>query len=429
MVVTPGRRAALAALRASNRGRRLDLALAQAARHLDERERRFAHELTYGTVRLRGRLDHLLALQLHRGFDDVSPGLLDVLRLGAYQLLHMEVPDYAAVSQAVDLAPTHGAGLVNAVLRAVGRRGENPADFPGPERELGAWLATWGSHPRWLVDRWLSRYPADDVKELVRLDNLRPSISLLPLTDAPDVAVLRLADGGTVAQVVGKGTRCVELAAGTDVARALAALPAIVQDPGASLVVEYADPPSGGWVADLCAAPGGKALGLAARGSRVLAADRSVRRLTLLGENVVRTGLPVAAVVALAEQPPLASAPLVLLDVPCTGTGTLRRHPDARWRLGPGDPATLAAVQDGILEGGAGAVPPGGLLVYSTCTLEPEENQDRVDAFLLRRPDFRLEPPDAMDPTHLDAEGRLAVLPWSTGFDGAFAARLRRLAV
>ena len=131
---------------------------------------------------------------------------------------------------------------------------------------------------------------------------------------------------------------------------------------------------------------------------------------------------------ARAEQPPLRSAPVVLLDVPCTGTGTLRRHPDARWRLGPGDPAALARVQDGILEGGASVVPPGGLLVYSTCTLEPEENEQRVDAFLRRHPEFRLEPTDAVDATHLDVAGRLTVLPWKSGFDGAFAARLRRSA-
>ena len=406
----------------------MDLAFVQEARILDERERRFAHELTYGTNRLRGRLDHLLGLRLHRGFDELDPELLDILRLGAYQILHMEVPDYAAVSQAVDLAPSQGAGLVNAVLRAIGRRGEDPDDFPRPESDLAAWLETWGSHPRWLVDRWLSRYPSDDVKELVRLNNMRPPLTLLPLTGPPEDAVGILAEEGIVAEVVGRGTRCVELAPGTDVARSLEVLPAIVQDPGASLVVDYAAPPNGGWVADLCAAPGGKSLGLAARGFRVLAADRSERRLRFLRENVGRTGLPVAGVVARAEQPPVANAPLVLLDVPCTGTGTLRRHPDARWRIGPESPATLGAVQDGILEGGAGVVPKGGLLVYSTCTLEPEENHQRVDAFLGLHPDFRLEPPDTVEATHLDAEARLAVLPWRTGFDGAFAARLRRFA-
>ena len=199
----------------------MDLAFVQEARILDERERRFAHELTYGTNRLRGRLDHLLGLRLHRGFDELDPELLDILRLGAYQILHMEVPDYAAVSQAVDLAPSQGAGLVNAVLRAIGRRGEDPDDFPRPESDLAAWLETWGSHPRWLVDRWLSRYPSDDVKELVRLNNMRPPLTLLPLTGPPEDAVGILAEEGIVAEVVGRGTRCVELAPGTDVARSL----------------------------------------------------------------------------------------------------------------------------------------------------------------------------------------------------------------
>jgi len=263
----------------------------------------------------------------------------------------------------------------------------------------------------------------------VRLNNEQPRLHLLPLAGGADDAVARLAAVGIAARPVA-GTRSVELEVGADPVAALAAfpgaLPAIVQDPAASLVVEYVAPERGARVADLCAAPGGKALALAARGSSVLAADRSPARLRLLVANVARTGLPVAVVVARAERPPLRTVPVVLLDVPCTGTGTFRRHPDARWRLRPEDPASLARVQDGILEGGAAVVPPGGLLVYSTCTLEPEENRERVDAFLRRHPDFLLEPTDAVDPMHLDAEGLLTVLPWKTGFDGAFAARLRR---
>ena len=426
MVVTPGRRAALAALAASGRGRRLDRALARSARGLHGRERRFAHELAYGTARLRGRLDHLLALQLDRGLDGLEPRLLDILRLGAYQLLHLEVPDYAAVSQAVELAPRRATGLVNAVLRAVARVGEDPALFPDPDADPAAWLAAWGSHPRWLVDRWLARWTVAEVTELVRQDNEVPPVTLRLLQHDPDEAVARLTEVRIQAHPGGAGTRCVELAPGTSPGRALAVLPAIVQDPGAALVVDYVDPPGGDWIADLCAAPGGKALALAARGAFVLAADRSLPRLRVLRTNVARTGLPVATVAASAERPPLSSAPVVLLDVPCTGTGTLRRHPDARWRLASGDPALLARVQDRILEGAQALVPSGGLLVYSTCTLEPEENQARVDAFLRRHPEFRFEPTDAVDGNYRDPEGRLTVLPWRAGFDGAFAARLRR---
>jgi 16S rRNA (cytosine967-C5)-methyltransferase len=430
VAVTPGRRAALAARRASGRGRRLDLALASAVRDLDDRERRFAHELAYGTVRLRGRLDHLIALRLDRPLAALDADLLDVLRLAAYQILHLDVPDYAAVSQAVALAPRRAAGLANAVLRAVARAGEDAALFPSPQSDLAGWLASWGSHPRWLIERWLTRWPGDAVRELVRQDNEVPPLTVLPLVDEPARAVERLADAGLSARLVGDGTRCVELAAGTEPARALAALPAIVQDPGASLVVDYAAAGAGAgrarWAADLCAAPGGKALALAARGYRVLAADRSPPRLRLLVQNVARTGLPVFPLVARAEHPPLAAAELVLLDVPCTGTGTLRRHPDARWRLQPGAPDVLARVQEGILEGAARAVPTGSLLVYSTCTLETEENEERIDVFLRRHPDFGLEPAEGVAPGHLDEAGRLAVRPWTSGFDGAFAARLRR---
>jgi 16S rRNA (cytosine967-C5)-methyltransferase len=448
VAVTPGRRAALAALRASGRGRRLDLALASAlAQELTqgkvrepERERRFAHELAYGTVRLRGRLDHLIAAQIDRPLAAIDPDLLDVLRLGAYQILYLDVPDYAAVSQAVELAPRRGAGFANAVLRAVGRAGEDAALFPRPETDLAGWLSTWGSHPRWLIDRWLARWPGDDVRELVRHDNEIPPLTLLPLRHDADEAVGMLAAAGMAAHPVGGGSRCVELAQGSDPRSALAALPAIVQDPGASLVIDYAVPRGGAddrsrkgqspvrgpWVADLCAAPGGKALALAARGYRVLAADRSPARLRLLAENVARTGLPVVPVVALAERPPVRDAPLVLVDVPCTGTGTLRRHPDARWRLRPSDPAALAAVQDQILEGAAGAVSPGGALVYSTCTLESEENEERIDVFLQRHPELRLEPGGGAGGDHLDDAGRLAVRPWKSGFDGAFAALLRK---
>jgi len=425
-VVTPGRRAALAALEASERGRRLDLALTHAARGLDPRERRFAHELAYGTARLRGRLDWLIARHLRRGLVRLDPRVRTLLRLGAYQLLHMAVPDYAAVSQVVEMASRHARGLLNAVLRAVARDGEDPALFPDQAADPAGWLASWGSHPRWLIDRWLARWSVEEVSELVRLDNEQPPITLLLLAGTGEDAIARLAAAGIAAWPL-PGTASLAVEPGTDPARALDALRgAIVQDPGASLVVAYAAPDPGAAVADLCAAPGGKALALAAAGSPVLAADRSLARLRLLRMNVARTGLPVALVVARAEQPPIRHAPVVLLDVPCTGTGTLRRHPDARWRLTPEHPAALARVQERMLEGAASVVPAGGLLVYSTCTLEPEENQERVDAFLERHPEFRSEPTDAVDPTHIDVAGRLAVLPWKTGFDGAFAARLRR---
>jgi len=179
-------------------------------------------------------------------------------------------------------------------------------------------------------------------------------------------------------------------------------------------------------VADLCAAPGGKTLALAHNGAYVLAADRSLPRLALLRENLERIGGRVDLVAALAEQPPFRELPVLLLDVPCSGTGTLRRHPDARWRLTLDSLKRLAKLQGRMLEAGGRIVRPGGVLVYSTCTLEPEENQEQVESFLLRNPSFSMAETKAVPQEYVDAQGRLSVAPYDTGFDGAFAARMVR---
>ena len=242
---------------------RLDVALSREARALLPRDRAFVHELTYGSARLRGRLDHLLAAKVHRGLESLRPRVLEILRLGAYQLLYMDsVPSYAAISQSVDLAKEAGGkgpgGLVNAVLRGVAKDGDGPGRFPDASNDPADYLATWGSHPRWLVERWLARWPLERVEALVRADNERPALCLVPLdTDVP-TAVALLADAGIEGEAVGEGTECVRLAPGSAPRDALAALPSIVQDPAANLVVRYADVPSGTKVADLCAAPGGK---------------------------------------------------------------------------------------------------------------------------------------------------------------------------
>jgi 16S rRNA (cytosine967-C5)-methyltransferase len=249
---------------------------------------------------------------------------------------------------------------------------------------------------------------------------------VVPLEGEPSAAVARLAGAGIEAKAVGQGTEAVRLGAGEDPVRALDALPCVVQDPGANLVVRYADPAPGTNVADLCAAPGGKALALSGRVLYTLAADRSEVRLGLVRENARRTGRRLGLVVADAGHPPIRELDMVLLDVPCTGTGTLARHPDARWRLDSSSPAELAAVQERLLEGAADSVRPGGLLVYSTCTLEPEENEEQVNAFLARRPDFRIEATGAVPAEYTDERGQLVILPQRTAFDGAFAARMRR---
>lgn len=435
-VTTPGRRAAYESMRAVSRGRRIDLAFAEASDRLDPRERRWVHELVYGAVRLRGRLDHLLDAQLDRGIGSVAGDVLDVLRMGAYQVLYMgSVPGYAAVSQTVDQARAVGgkgvAGLVNAVLRSVARVGDGPEHFPDPETQPADFLSTWGSHPRWLVDRWLARWSAAEVTGLVEANNKVPPLFVRPFGACLERAAERLADRGIIATLEQAGNVCLRVESGHTPGEVLSAIAGVIQDPGSALVTVYAGIEPGSTVADLCAAPGGKALSIAEGGARyVVAADSSMRRMNLLRSNAGRLGAGISdrvgMVVADARRPAVRGADVVLLDVPCSGTGTLRRHPDARWRLSPEGMAGLVALQAEILEAASDLVPPGGLLVYATCSLEDEENAAQVEAFLGGHPEFTIDPGNGVDQSRLDQQGLLRLLPQVTGFDGAFAARLRR---
>lgn len=433
--VTPTRVAALEILRRVRGGDLADRALERLAGGLLPRDHAWTQELVYGTFRLRGRIDFLLDSLVRGGAASLEPDVLDVLRLGAYQLLEMgSVPPYAAVSQSVELARSAGAGrasgLVNGVLQSLRRRGAE-VRFPDPSSDPAGYLSTWGSHPRWLVDRWIAQWGAEDAAALVEADNRRPELYLRPLFHGAAEAVALLAEAGIAAETVDFSPDSVRILPPAGVRECLAAVPAVVQDPAAALVPRFAALPEGATVLDLCAAPGGKALDLAAGSRFVVAADLAFSRLRRLRENVARAELErrVAPVVADARRPPFRPADAVLLDAPCTGTGTLRRHPDGRWRLSPDQIGELVALQAEILAAAAPLVRPGGILVYSTCSLEPEENEGQVESFLARNPGFRREPPaGAVDPSLLTAEGSLAVLPQRRGVDGSFAARLRRLA-
>lgn len=429
--VTPGRSVALAVLRAARRGQRADRALADLSGRLRSRERVWTHDLVYGTLRLRGRIDHLLDHHVDGGTAALSADVLEVLRLGAYQLLFMDsVPDYAAVSQTVTqakrVAGPGAGGLTNAVLRSLAGAGEDRSLFPRPDGDPVGYLSTWGSHPRWLVERWLERWRFEEVETLVEANNRIPETCLLPLGIDVEQACARLKAIGAAAELVGWGTGSVRLSRDAKPRDVLNAVPGIIQDPSATLVVRYARPAVGSVIADLCAAPGGKALALARDARYVVAADRSASRLRLAKENWRRVSGPLGFVVANAAHPPLRPVDFVLLDAPCSGTGTLRRHPDAKWRLRPEDVPRLMQVQRALLDGAASAVAVGGVLVYATCTLEPEENEGQVEAFLEQHDEFSRDEPGEVPAQLLDPLGQLAALPQATGFDGAFAARLRR---
>lgn len=431
---TVGRQAALEALARFREGALGDRALEAATHGMEPRERAWTQELVYGTFRLRGRIDHVLNQFARDGVDSLHPEVLDVLRLGAYQLLEMgSVPPYAAVSQSVELVRMAGvpraAGLVNGILQNMQRRPQ--FSFPDFEHDPVAHLETWGSHPRWLVQRWIARWGRDDARALVEANNLRPELYIRPLGVSMDEARARLEAAEIGSETVDFAPDSLRILPPASAAQALAAVPAVVQDPAAALVVRYAAVPAGASVLDLAAAPGGKAMDLADAAGRVAAADLSARRMRRVVENAERIGWGgrVGAVVADGRRPPFRPVDAVLLDAPCTGTGTFRRHPDGRWRVTEDDIASLARLQDDLLAAAAACVKPGGLLIYSTCSLEHEENELRVETFLADRPGWTIEPPaDAVDDTLLDPAGRLCVLPQRQGVDGSFAARLRRAA-
>ncbi|MEX0935869.1 MAG: transcription antitermination factor NusB [Gemmatimonadota bacterium] len=416
------REAGVELLEEVGRGRRLDVAWEARAPSLGLNERRWVQEAVFGSIRLQGRLDFLLDLHLDRGIQSVPEPLLRLLRFGAYQLLYMDsVPGYAAVSETVTLARgvggRKGAGLVNAVLRSLGRAGAGPVRFPSFEADPAGYLSTWGSHPRWLVERWIARFGSDTARSIVEAGNRVPGLFLRPVGRDPEAAAETLRRTGIQAEPGPEGSDTLRLASGTDPVAALAAVPAIVQDPAAAGVVRWVRAREGEWLADLCAAPGGKGIALAGAGARLIASDASFSRLARVREGLRRLGLPERLVVARGENPPFGAVDVVLADVPCSGTGTLARHPDARWRLAPDTPGSLARTQSRILAGAASLVKPGGKVVYATCTLEKEENEGVVEAFLSDNPGFIG-----------DDEGRFfRVLPGDWGTDGAFAASLRRI--
>lgn len=432
--ITDARRAAADLLADLRSGVLLDAAFDRRTAALEPRDRRWVQELVWTMLRRRGALDHRIAPCVTGGFARIDADVADLLRLGAAQLFQMDsVPAYAAIAQTVELAKRrHGpgaAGLVNAVLRRLDRERDHPAPpLPGDPVEA---LAVTHSHPRWLVARWVARWGAEATQALLEANNTEAPIHLRPWDcTAAELAAMCAAEGVTTepALLVDDGVR---LPSGT----ALTALTAfregrcLVQDPAATLVTRYAAIPAGARVADLCAAPGGKAVELARTASEVIAADASEARLGRLEATIARLQLDhVTPVVCDArEAGTLGTFDAVLVDAPCTGTGTFRRHPDARWRLKPSDLAVMAATQRAILRGAAEAVAPGGLLIYSTCSLEPEEDDAPVEAFLAEHPEWSLEPPPegTVPASTLDA-GHLRVLPHRHATDGSFAARLRR---
>ncbi len=432
--VTPSRVAAAEICADMRAGDLLDVAFERRATDLDARDRRWLRELVYGMLRQRGTIDAILAERVRSGIARVEADLLDLLRLGVYQLLYMgSVPAYAAIAQTVELAKVrHGVGaskLANAVLRRVDRESEGLAPVLPPEAVEA--LAIKYSHPAWLVRRWLSRWGTDATEALLSRNNDEAPVVLRPYGIVREQLEAMLESAGVHVEDAPLVRDSIQVSGGITLTELGAFRQGLffVQDPGSTLVTEFAAIPSGSVVADVSAAPGGKSLELSRHARVVIAADRSLVRLARVVANRERLEAANVHVIAGdAHFPAIRPVDVVLLDAPCTGTGTFRRHPDARWRLQISDLAVMAALQGSLLRAAATVVRPGGLLVYSTCSLEPEENEEQIEHFLAQNAGWRLEPPPiGMVPAETIDGGYLRVLPQLPGSDGAFAARLRRV--
>jgi 16S rRNA (cytosine967-C5)-methyltransferase len=412
----------------------LDVAQHPGLAALADRDRALVRHLVATVLRRLGTLRHVLSLFLDRGLPADAPRAETALLIGVAQILWLEVPDHAAVDLAVRLvhadrrAARYG-GLVNAVLRRVARDGA---------KQLEGVDTTLLDTPNWLMSRWVAAYGTATARAIAAAHSHEPALDLTVKNDpAHWAAVLggRVLPTGTVrAPVHGP----------------VSGLPGYhegawwVQDAAAALPARLLGDVAGKTVADLCAAPGGKTAQLAAAGARVVAVDRAQARIDRVGVNLKRLGLSaeiVTADILTADvtQWPATTFDAILLDAPCSSTGTVRRHPDVPWRKQPEDIATLAVLQRAMLARAVELVRPGGVLVYCTCSLEPEEGIEVVTDLLARDSRFRRRPISAAELNDMEEmltpAGDLRTLPCGfadpdprmAGLDGFFAARLERI--
>jgi 16S rRNA (cytosine967-C5)-methyltransferase len=416
---------------------------------LERQDAALATELVYGTIQRLNTIDYFLGRFAAKGLTRLQPWVRSLLRLSFYQIRYLDrIPPHAAVNEAVDLAKRRGhqgvAGLVNGILRNVLReadRLEVPENLPEVSR-----IALEESHPEWLVGRWLNRYGPDTARAMCQADNRPPksSIRVNRLRGTREDLAARLAGAGmqTEPSLLSPAGLILTSGGSAGASPLFAAGEFSIQDESSMLVALTLAPEPGMRVLDCCAAPGGKTAHMAelmdGRGE-IIACDIHEHKEQLIREQANRLSLRNIRTAAadarqLGSRYPEASFDRILLDAPCTGLGVIRRKPDLKWVKQEMEIAQVAQVQRSILQAVHPLLKPGGILIYSTCTMEPEENGEQIRRFLEETPGYALEAfPKGLLPEGWAEEagksGMLQLLPHHFDSDGFFIARLRKIAV
>lgn len=415
---------------------------------MDKQDRSLVTQLVYGTIRMRGNVDYILSQFLKNPLNKITPWIRLILRLGVYQMIFMDkIPDRAAVNESVNLSKKYGhpgtVKLVNGVLRNVARNKET-LTYPALEKDAVNHIAVVYSHPKWLVKRWIKQLGVEETINLCAANN-----SSLPVTVRTNT--LKIDREQLIDKLDGEGVLA-KAGDNTPESITLEGLPPIaslpsfksglfqVQDESSMLVAHVLGAKAGDQVIDVCAAPGGKTTHIAQTMNNtgvIKAFDLHQHKLGLISESCQRLGINIIDA-AQGDSRNLPAnlkewADCVLVDAPCSGLGVLRRRPDSRWNKSAELIEELVDIQKDILKAAAQTVKPGGVLVYSTCTISPEENESMVQGFLQSHPDFALEPITSLLPFSLGEKeksqadkGMLQLLPQVHGTDGFFISKMRR---
>jgi 16S rRNA (cytosine967-C5)-methyltransferase len=395
-------------------------------------------EIVHGVMRWSGRIDWILNGFYKGQFSKVIPNIKNALRVALYQILFLDkIPDYAAVNESVEfvkkLQGQKYADIANAVLRNI-IRSKDGIRYPNPEEDLVGYLSAYYSHPNWIVKRWLSRFGQEETEKLLIANNNKPIITLrvngivtnkIEFLDLLKSVDLKFSESKYLEQFI-RLNILTNIADWEFFQKGYFSL----QDESTGFPVLLLDTKPGMRVLDLCAAPGGKTAFIAdlmKNEGEIVAIDRFESRLKILNKNLERLKVKNVNSIAIDsltyEDDKLFDR--VLIDAPCSGLGTLTKKPDLKWKKDLGDIRKIVNIQYDLLKKGASLVRSGGSIVYSTCTIEPEENQDLVNKFLSEHPNFNLvNGKDFLPYELINKEGFVITYPHIHGIDGSFAAKL-----